>query len=272
MKRKKIMLANFHTHTTFCDGKNTPKEIILKAIDLGFSSIGFSGHGYTPFDLRYCMKDTPSYIAEIKRLKLEYKDKIEIYLGVEEDAFNLLNRSEFDYIIGSSHYFKIGDDYFPIDSNYDYFKKCLEVFKFDTHLLAETYYTSFVDYITKRKPDIVGHFDLITKFDELDKSLFFEDKKYNQIVEKYMRMAVKSDCIFEVNTGAVSRGIRSSIYPAENLLYIIKKENGKLILSSDSHNIDTLDFGFKDTEKYLKNFGFNALYTIKGGKFVKYDI
>lgn len=266
------MLANFHTHSTFCDGKNTPFEVVEKAIEKGFSSIGFSGHGYTPFDLRYCMKDTTSYIAEIKRLKQEYKNKIEIYLGVEEDAFNPLNRSDFDYVIGSSHYFKVEDKYYPIDSSYDYFKKCLEVFNYDIQLLAQTYYKTFLDYIVKRKPDIVGHFDLITKFDELDKSLFFEDKKYNQIAEKYMKKAVETECIFEVNTGAISRGLRTSVYPAENLLYVIKKENGKLILSSDSHNIDTLDFGFKDVEKYLKDFGFTHLYTLKGGKFVKYDI
>ena len=63
------MLANYHTHTSFCDGKNTPEEIVLYAIEKGFTSIGFSGHGYTPFDLRYCMKDTEGYIKEISRLK-----------------------------------------------------------------------------------------------------------------------------------------------------------------------------------------------------------
>ncbi len=38
------MLANYHTHTTYCDGKNTPEEIVLCAIEKGFTSIGFSGH------------------------------------------------------------------------------------------------------------------------------------------------------------------------------------------------------------------------------------
>lgn len=42
------MLANFHTHSTFCDGKNTPEEIVLAALEKGFVSIGFSSHGYTP--------------------------------------------------------------------------------------------------------------------------------------------------------------------------------------------------------------------------------
>ena len=37
-------VADFHMHTVFCDGKNTPEEILEKAIELGFDSIGFSSH------------------------------------------------------------------------------------------------------------------------------------------------------------------------------------------------------------------------------------
>ena len=81
------MLANFHTHTVFCDGKNTQEEIIKAAIEKGFCSIGFSGHEYTDFDLRYCMKDTDGYLAEIHRLKEKYKDKIKIHIGFEMEYF-----------------------------------------------------------------------------------------------------------------------------------------------------------------------------------------
>ena len=87
------MLANFHTHTVFCDGNNTAEEVVKSAIEKGFSAIGFSGHGYTEFDLRYCMKNTEGYIAEIKWLKEEYKNKIQIYLGIEEDGWNGISKS-----------------------------------------------------------------------------------------------------------------------------------------------------------------------------------
>lgn len=36
------MLTNFHTHSMFCDGDNTPEEIVSAALDFGFSAIGFS--------------------------------------------------------------------------------------------------------------------------------------------------------------------------------------------------------------------------------------
>ena len=70
------MLANYHTHTTFCDGKNTPEEVILSAIEKGFSAIGFSGHGYTPYDLRYCMHDPEAFKQAIPPLKEKYKNPV----------------------------------------------------------------------------------------------------------------------------------------------------------------------------------------------------
>ena len=141
------MLSNLHTHSTCCDGKNTPEEIVKSAIEKGFSAIGFSGHGYTDFDLRYCMKDSDGYSSEINRLKEKYKKDIQIYLGVEEDAFSPVNRDKFDYIIGSSHYFCVDGQYYPMDSDYSYFMKCVELFHGDKMKLAETYFKTFVTYI-----------------------------------------------------------------------------------------------------------------------------
>lgn len=263
------MISNYHTHTTFCDGKNTPEEIVLYAIEKGFSSIGFSGHGYTPFDLRYCMQDVEGYIEEVSRLKDKYGEKIEIYSGVEEDAFSYVNRESFDYIIGSSHYFHIKDKYYPIDSNYDYFKKCLEVFDYDAEKLAETYYRTFVNYIEKRKPDIVGHFDVITKFDEIDEMRFLNNAQYLSLAQEYIKKAAQADVIFEVNTGAMARGVRKTPYLGENLLHILKKQDGKVLLSSDSHSVETLNYYFDEMEHILRDVGFDCVYELNKGKFRK---
>lgn len=264
------MLTNYHTHTNLCDGKNTPEEVVLSAIDMGFDAIGFSGHGYTDFDLTYCMKDMKAYSAEIKRLKEKYKNKIQIYLGVEEDAFYLLDRSDYDYILGSSHYFNIDGKYYPIDSNYDCFKECLKLFGGDVLTLATSYYSAFAEYIINRKPDIVGHFDLITKYDEVDTQMrFLNNEAYLDIACKYMKQALKADVIFEVNTGAISRGYRKNPYPHERLLHLIKKENGKIILSADSHEVKTLSAYFEDAKQIIKDAGFDHVYVLYDGTFKK---
>ena len=266
------MLTNYHTHTNFCDGENSPEEVVLYAIENGFGTIGFSGHGYTPFDLRYCMTDTEGYINEITRLKNKYGTKIKIYCGIEEDAFSYVERNRFDYIIGSSHYFKVGDEYLPVDSGCDYFNECLAKFGGDVLKLSENYYEAFVGYIKARKPDIVGHFDLITKFDEIGESVLLNNKEYIKMACGYIKSAAEEDLIFEVNTGAMARGYRKSPYPSEDLLYTLKECDAKLILSSDSHSATTLDFYFKETKKHLKDIGFSSVYEFDGGEFKRIDL
>ena len=262
------MLSNFHTHTCFCDGKNTPEEMVKSAIEKGFSALGFSGHGYTDFDRRYCMTDMDGYIKEIKRLKSEYKDKIQIYLGCEEDIFGEVNRADFDYIIGSSHYVEKDGKLFDVDDEYSKLKGCVDLFG-SSLAYAEAYYAAFCEYILRRKPDIVGHFDLLTKYDEKFEPLFLGDKEYDKIAEKYLKEALKSECIFEINSGTISRGTRKTPYPAENLLYVIKKENGRVMINSDSHEKGTLDCHFAEMKKWLLDCGFEYTYTIHDGKFVK---
>lgn len=266
------MKSNLHTHTVFCDGNNTPEEVVLSAIDKGFTSIGFSSHGFSAFDLTYCVKDVEGYIKEVNALKEKYKEKIEVYLGIEEDAYAPMERSRFDYIIGSCHYFFVDGKYYPIDSNFDCMKKGLVLFNYDIIKLSENYYEHFCSYINKRKPDVIGHFDLITKFDEIDDGRFLENKEYLALSEKYVREALKSGSLFEFNTGAISRKYRSFPYPYENLLHIIKKEGGGLVLSSDSHDVTTLDFYFEESKKILKDIGFSYIYNFSKGEFVKEDL
>ena len=264
------MLTNFHTHTTFCDGKNTPEEVIKEAISQGFDAIGFSSHGYTEYDLRYCMKDVVGYITEVVRLREKYKEKIEIYLGIEEDSRHINNRADFDYIIGSCHYVtdKNGTPS-PVDSSIDYFKKGLSFFDGDALALAEHYYSHFTDYILKRKPDIIGHFDLVTKFEEKQDPFFLKNEEYWKIAEGYTKKALASGSFFEINTGLMTRGYRTSPCPHDRLLRIIYKEGGGVVMSADSHAPDTLSRHFDDAKAILRDIGFKYTYALRQGGWVK---
>ena len=267
------MLTNYHTHTTFCDGKGTAEEVVLAAIAEGFDAIGFSSHGYTEYDLRYCMKDVCGYITEIVRLREKYKGKIEIYLGIEEDSRHINNRADFDYIIGSCHYVTSPEGIpSPLDSNRDYFQKALSLFGGNELALAEEYYSHFTDYILKYKPDIIGHFDLLTKFSEKDFQIFLDDERYWKIAEGYTDKALRSGSLFEVNTGLITRGYRTSPCPAPRLLRRIFKGGGNVVLSSDSHAPETLSAYFDEARAILTDIGFKHAYALIGGKWQKYAL
>jgi len=263
-----MLRTNYHMHTTFDDGKNTVEEMTEAAIAKGFDAIGFSGHGFTEFDQRYCMKDSAGFIRSVKQAQKTYADRIQIYLGSEEDIFRPVQRGDYQYIISSSHYFHIGERYYPIDSSPQYFAQCLDAFGGDPMKLAQTYFSTFVTYIRKRRPDIVGHFDLITKFDEQN-HLYLANEAYKQLAHRYLKEALLSDSFFEVNTGAISRGYRTLPYPSEDLLHTIYKQNGKVILSSDSHSVSTIDCYFDEARAMLKDVGFQYIYALYNGEFVR---
>ena len=42
------MKVNYHTHTTWCDGRDTPEEMVQAALARGFAEIGFSSHARLP--------------------------------------------------------------------------------------------------------------------------------------------------------------------------------------------------------------------------------
>ena len=93
------MLQNLHTHSTFCDGKDTPEEMVMAAITKGFDSIGFSGHAPMCFGSIYDMGDrVQDYIKEIKRLKSAFGDRISVYLGCELDRYSegLVKNEDFE--------------------------------------------------------------------------------------------------------------------------------------------------------------------------------
>ena len=48
LELNKNSLADFHTHTSYCDGNNTTAEMAAAAFARGLRVYGFSGHGHTP--------------------------------------------------------------------------------------------------------------------------------------------------------------------------------------------------------------------------------
>ena len=111
--------SNFHTHTCLCDGKDTPEELVLRALELGCPALGFSGHSYAPYDEGYCMSvaQTAEYKAEIRRLQQKYTGRICIYMGIEQDFYSEAFTEEYDYVIGSVHYLRKNGAYLPVDAS-----------------------------------------------------------------------------------------------------------------------------------------------------------
>lgn len=248
------MLYNYHTHTKYCDGKNTPEEMVQKAIELGLLEIGFSGHSYTEFDLEPCMTldGTEEYKKEIKFLKQKYQGKIKILLGLEYDYHSDCSRDGYDYILGSVHYILKNGEYLCID--YSREKQIEAVNRYyggDFYAYIEDYYKTVSDLYKKTKCDIIGHFDLITKYNA-DGSLF--DINHPRYIAAWRSAAdaiLNTPAVVEINTGGIARGHVKNPYPAKEIIDYFKAHGKKMIFSSDCHNKDFLLCGYDEVKKYL---------------------
>lgn len=260
-----MYLSNIHTHTTFCDGNDTPEEIVKEALKNNMQSIGFSGHSMTEFGLSYCMKNESGYIEEIQRLKEKYKDKIEIYLGIEQDLYSKRPEFDYDFIIGSTHYVNVGGVMRDVDLNEEYMTETVnEFYGGDFHAYVKDYYKNVVKVGLKYPNCIIGHFDLVTKFNEGEKH-FTYDKKYFDIAFNAIEML--QGRVFEINTGAMSRGMRTEPYPHKVLLKHICEVGGEVIVTSDCHSKENLLFGFETAYETAKKCGFKKCKIFKCGQF-----
>ena len=239
--------SDLHVHSTFSDGKSTPEEIVLSAIEKGMSKVGISDHSYTLFDESYCInkEKISEYISTVNALKEKYKNDIEILLGIEQDYYSESSTEVYDYIIGSVHYIKVSDEYIPVDESSDILLNAVEMhFNGNIYSLIEEYYNTVADVINKTNANIIGHFDLITKFNENNKMFDETNERYINAYKKAADALLDSKALFEINTGAISRGYRTIPYPSNDIYAYLKKNGAKFILSSDSHHKDTLCYDF----------------------------
>lgn len=272
--------SNLHTHTTWSDGRHTIEENIQSAIQKNMISIGFSDHSFTDCDTSYCMpyEQYNHYLAEIKKMGEKYADQIQVFSGLELDYYSATEekctsfpfvRDAFDYIIASVHYIIKNGICYPIDHTPNQQKSCVnDAFGGDIYAMAQWYYDMVCEHVERVKPTIVGHFDVITKFSLMPE----DDARYQTIARSALKRTLQTCRYVEVNTGAISRGWRTSPYPNVYLLETIWEEGGEIVLSSDSHHMDHLIYHFDESVQLLKELGFDHISIFCGRGFERQEI
>lgn len=231
-------LSNYHTHSTFCDGRDTPEELVLEALRLGCPELGFSGHAHIRFD-DCCMtvEGTEAYKAEIRRLQEKYRGQIRIYLGVEQDLYSDLPTDDYEYVIGSVHYLPNGDAWPSVDHTPERFDAMVrDYYGGDVYALCEDYYAKVAQVYEKTRCTIVGHFDLVTKYNEGGRRFDTSHPRYRAAALVALDRLCEAPVLFEINTGAIARGYRTGAYPEPWILEELARRKAGLILSSDCHD------------------------------------
>lgn len=266
---------NLHIHSTYGDGKDTPKEMIEKAIERKFDSIGFSEHSYMSFSsYPYQMNPnkTEIYKGEIRELKEQYRNKIDIFCGLELEFYSDVDTEDFDYVIGSVHYLDFDGKILPFDRSFEETKAYIENnFGGNGMAFAEKYFET-VARLPEKHPDIIGHFDLLAKNNEKKDFFDSDSKKYLDLGCEAIRSLKGKIPLFEVNTGAISRGYRTTPYPQKEFLKEFNRLGFGAVITSDCHDRNFIDCSFKEAELLLKSAGFRTKWILTDGGFKEVEL
>ena len=274
-----MVRADFHTHTCFCDGKNTPREMVEAAYRMGFTDFGVSEHAdYSFCDPGFGMSDAAleEYLKELYQLKEEYAGRMNVHVGIELDCLGPIQKA--DYSIGSVHCVKKNGEYLSVDHTLEMLVDGVKrLWNGDWYAFARDYFETVAIVYEKTHCDWVGHFDLLTKFNELpDGSFRYLDPARDEYLEpalEAMKKLNSQGLPFEINTGAISRGYRSEPYQSRLLLRELKSMGGRILLNSDSHSVETIGFHLEEAAKLAAECGFrHTCILLPGGGFKEVEL
>ena len=267
---------NLHTHTTYVDGKDRPEEILLRALERGMEGIGFSEYAYIPYSeypRQLTAEKMEQYREEILDLKKKYAGRIDVFCGLEYDFYSELETDRMDYLIGSVHYLACGEEIksfdYGLEKTLDYIR---DYFDGDPMRFAKAYFETVARFPEKKKVDVLGHFDLIVKNNEMGRFLDVGSKAYLDLGLEAIHALKGRIPLFEVNTGAISRGYTSSPYPQIEFLKELRDCGFGAVITSDCHNMEFLDCRFEEAELLLREAGFRSKWILTDGGFREVDL
>lgn len=265
------MFADYHIHTEFSDDSIYPMEDVIKdAIRMGMDEICFTDHVDYGIKIDWdsgqeilyrdgepmANVDYPVYVERIAMMKEKYQDQIAIKMGLEfgmqthtiSQFETLYNRYPFDFIILSVH--QVEDKEFwtqdfqrgrtQKEYNERYYEELLRLVKGYQHY------------------SVLGHMDLIVRYDEMGVYPFDNIKPY---VEEILKEVIRNGKGIEVNTSSYRYGLTDTT-PSKEILRLYKKLGGKILtLGSDSHKPEHLGACMEETKEMLKSMGYRSFCT-----------
>ena len=272
---------NLHIHSTYSDGANTPEEIVLEAIQKGFDSIGFSEHSYIDYPPdsdahkghQLAIDEMALYKKEISELRLKYKDKIDIFCGLEYDFCSDFNADGFDYIIGSVHCLTFDgyiDNFVSGSANPQAHVNAR--FGGDGLKFAKAYYESIACLPQRTRCDIVGHFDVITRNNQRDGFIDTTSKEYLELGFEAIHALKGKVPFFEVNTGAIPRGYTAVPFPQLEFMKEFKRLGFGVMITSDCHDKRYLDCFFDQARELVAAAGFTSKWVLTGNGFKEIEL
>ena len=247
------MICDTHLHTSFSEDCSTPPEDVIKrAAELGMREICITDHYDRDFPFDGWVFDPDAYFRTLLPLKEQYKDVIDVHIGIEIGLQphlkgfyeELLKAYPFEFVIGSIHVLLGDDPYYR--ERYD----CTD----------GEYYRAYFEYMLESVSACAGVFDSLGHLDYVVRYGYGGLKEYSyerfaEYIGPVLDILVRNDTALEINTGALKYG-KDIIHPdAEVIRQFLARGGRKFSAGSDAHRSQDVGRGLDRAEEYLKSFG-----------------
>ncbi|WP_018109639.1 histidinol-phosphatase [Bacteroides propionicifaciens] len=268
-------LTNYHSHSTYCDGSAPLKKFVSEALNQGFTSYGFSSHAPLPFSTNWNMdKDKmEDYLEECCELVVEYKNKIELYLGLEidylTDEYNpssaYFQNLPLDYRIGSVHFVEIDNEQFvDVDCGVELFRENVQkYFNRDYEEVVIRYFEAQRKLILAGGFDFIGHCDKISKNASANAKGILDSSFYKSVVKSYFEFVAQHKCMLEINSKAYE--LRGMLFPNIEHFELLRELEIPVMVNSDSHKPQLINSGRKEALKALHTAKFDRVMELHDG-------
>lgn len=226
------ILANYHTHTFRCGhAVGEDKEYIEAALNAGLKVLGFSDHTPMPFPSghhsghRVPLDKADDYFYSLSELKKEYKNDIEIHIGVETEyypeTFDLyceyMSQFPCEYMILGQHFLWREED--GISSFH----------KSDDPEKLRSYFKNVLQAVKTGKFLYIAHPDVINYTGDIE--------IYNTETRNFLKEIKKLEIPIEINCLGLSDDRH---YPNKKFFKIAAEIGNRVVVGIDAHSPELL--------------------------------
>lgn len=252
--------------------KGEAAAVVERAIECGFTHYGLSEHcprdraedlfpdekDLAPADLA---RTFAAYTRDAFALRDRYGDRIDLLVGFETERLppgrwearmrELRASAPFDYVIGSVH--DVGG--ICIDYNVEGTRAAADA-NGGVEALQIAYFDAVTDLVQTLKPEVVGHIDLIRKFDGADAR--FSPRVF-QHIERALEAARAAGSVLDVNAAPARRKL-GAVYPLPEILERARVIGVGVTLGDDGHGPHDVGVGLDACMQAIAAAGYREVH------------
>lgn len=237
------------------DGQDRVADICEEAIARGLKGIAFTDHCDTDSGVRACMKVKKNLLADVRRAREQFGDKLAISMGLELGephhdpslAGELTSDPALDFVIGSIHRLRGEKDFYYMDYG-----------KADMESLFPKYYDELTELVSCGYFDVVGHINYQVRYmsasarNRIDLSIYYDR------LSEILKIAAEKGRGIEINTSGLRRGL-GDILPSLEVVRMFRNAGGEIVtLGSDTHDASNVGEGIFTAMEKLTDAGFES--------------